>query len=147
MRSATAAPTSPSLLARAGEIVATAGSWVESAALASLCAELGTAVVGHPAAPGSRARVLSPPTEDASASFENEVFALRAFCWCDGTVHGRDRDGIAACPANFEYFEGGRTVLRGEWFKSLGKGTVFTARPFGAELGRIRGACLASLRR
>jgi len=147
MPSTTAAAPSPSLLARAGEIVATAGSWVESAALASLCAELGTAVVGRPVAPGSRARVLSPPTEDASASFENEVFALRAFCWCGGDVHGRDRDGVAACPANFEYFERGRTVLRGEWFKALGMGTVFTARPSVAELGRIRSACLASLRR
>ena len=146
MRIATAPAVSPRLRARAAEIAATAGSWVECAALTALCGELGAAVVGRPVAPGAHQRVLRPPTEDSGTAFANDVFALRAYCRCEGTVHGRDHRGVVACPANFEYFDRGRSVLRGEWFEHLGKGTVFTARPSVAELGRIRAACLASLR-
>ncbi len=133
------------LIAAAQRISAAAGTWAKSEFLETLCAELGEAVIGHPSAPGSGMIVLLPPTGDTGASFENHVFALRAYCWCNGDVHGRDPFGLDACPANFEFFRGGESVIRGEWFARLGTGTVFTDIPDSVELGSIRDACLRSL--
>lgn len=133
------------LIASAQRVSAAAGTWAKSEFLETLCAELGEAVIGHPSAPGSGTTVIFPPTRDAGASFENDVFALRAYCWCNGDVHGRDPFGLEACPANFELFRDGESAIRGEWFACLGKGTVFTGIPSPDEYGGIRDACLRSL--
>ena len=39
------------------------------------------------------------PCYNTGASFENDVFALRAYCWCDGNNEGHGE----CCPPNFEY--------------------------------------------
>jgi hypothetical protein len=47
--------------------------------------------------------------------FENDVFAMRTYCWCGGDRHGHE-DG---CPPNFEHKASGLTVC---WYKHVGRG-------------------------
>ena len=51
------------------------------------------------------------PTE--VGSFDNDVFTLEAYCWCDGTIHLED------CPPNFTHKRTGYSV---SWYKHLGRG-------------------------
>jgi hypothetical protein len=68
--------------------------------------------------------------------FENDVFAMRAYCWCDGERH---REG---CPPNFEHFGSGLEV---NWYKRCGRGTSANQTlPFSKWLS-ILGECLQSL--
>lgn len=53
------------------------------------------------------------PCGNTGAIFENDVFAMRAYCWCDGDAHP---DG---CPANFEHKASG---FEASWYKYLGRG-------------------------
>lgn len=55
--------------------------------------------------------------------FENDWFALRAYCWCDGEAEGHE-DG---CPPNFEFKP---TDLEICWYKHAGRGiTANQAQP------------------
>ena len=44
----------------------------------------------------------------------NEVFELRAYCWCDGEKH------LNGCPPNFAHRPSGTSV---SWYKHSGRGT------------------------
>ena len=97
---------------------------------------------------------------NGGATYANEVFAIRDFCWCEGRFHPEvagyddmdDNTHYAAmsasggtstgCPPNFEHFASGIT---GVWYKHLGRDTVFNryARP--GEALEILRDCLASL--
>lgn len=52
--------------------------------------------------------------------FENDVFTIRAYCWCDGDRHP---DG---CPPNFVHHGSGWTI---NWYKHVGRG-LSSDRPF-----------------
>lgn len=51
-------------------------------------------------------------------SFENEVFALRTYCWCDGSFPGHEDE----CPPNFEHFGSGVKIT---WYKHVSRGLEF----------------------
>lgn len=69
--------------------------------------------------------------------FENDVFALRAFCWCDGEVHpGAD------CPPNFEHKP---TGLRATWYKHARRSPRVNGVVGLETWRRIEADCLASL--
>jgi hypothetical protein len=60
------------------------------------------------------------PTGNTGASFENEVFALRSHCWCDGGAKGHEE----GCPPNFEHKSSG---FDASWYKYLGRGSSVSA--------------------
>lgn len=59
--------------------------------------------------------------------YSNEVFALRAYCWCDGERH---TDG---CPPNFEHYPSG---LKINFYKHIGRG-MSSNRPFDPEQWKL----------
>lgn len=52
---------------------------------------------------------------DGAEPFENDVFAMRTYCWCDEEMPGHE-DG---CPPNFEYKPTGVQI---SWYKHAGRG-------------------------
>jgi hypothetical protein len=54
------------------------------------------------------------PCDNTGAFFENEVFRMSSYCWCEGEAH---KDG---CPPNFLHKKSGFSV---SWYKYLGRGT------------------------
>ena len=44
-------------------------------------------------------KIGSNPCTNSGAVFENNLFSLRAYCWCEGSIP-EHKDG---CPVNFEY--------------------------------------------
>jgi hypothetical protein len=72
----------------------------------------------------------------ADHDFENEVFALRGYCWCDGD----NPDHADGCPPNFEC---GAFQLR--WYKHLGRGMSANGVPTQEQWRDIMRRCIASL--
>ena len=70
------------------------------------------------------------------ANFENEVFAMRAYCWCDGEVAGHEE----GCPVNFE-----TDGLRVSWYKHVRRGTSCDRQITAKEWQVIFVRCAASL--
>jgi hypothetical protein len=56
------------------------------------------------------------PTVNTGALFANEVFALRAYCWCDGEAKGHEN----GCPPNFEFKC--EPPFTARWYKHVGRG-------------------------
>jgi hypothetical protein len=58
------------------------------------------------------------PCANTGTEFENDVFSIRAYCWCDGERHPE------GCPPNFEYREGPSksVIFSACWYKYLGRG-------------------------
>lgn len=92
------------------------------------------------------------PTDNTGAVFENGVFAIRGFCWCDGESDGHQE----GCPPNFEFaglpaipdqkHEARALVpFEADWYKYLGRGSSQSRKVSGAEWTRIEAACLASV--
>jgi hypothetical protein len=54
---------------------------------------------------------------DDCCTFENEVFAMRTYCWCEGDK----LDHADGCPPNFEYKKGDFSA---EWYKHIGRGLI-----------------------
>lgn len=54
---------------------------------------------------------------DGAEPFENDTFALRAYCWCDGDDAGHEE----GCPPNFEHKASGVHV---RWYKHAGRGST-----------------------
>src|ERR1039458_7811780 len=75
------------------------------------------------------------PTVNTCVQFENDVFALRAYCWCHG--EGDHRDG---CPPNFECGD-----FTAAWYKHVGRGNSQCRDISTAEWSVILQKCLASL--
>lgn len=78
------------------------------------------------------------PTGNEGSEFENKVFEMRSFCWCDGQRHP---DG---CPPNFKYKN--NKPFEVEWYKYLGRG-METNRDLSAdEINVMLNDCLKSLK-
>lgn len=95
---------------------------------------------------------------NAAEAYVNEVFALRDFCWCEGSVHPEvvDWDSpdseylemppsggtSSGCPPNFEHFASG---IRGEWYKHLGRDVRFSRSARTDEALAVLMDCLRSM--
>lgn len=80
----------------------------------------------------------SHTTNSGAEEFSNGVFALRSFCWCDGSLAGHEEE----CPPNFEYFPD-RLGIR--WYKYMGRDNESTHLITEARWKRIYEDCLSSL--
>lgn len=72
--------------------------------------------------------------------YECSVFAMRSYCWCDGTLPGH----AGGCPPNFEHFGSGLLVT---WYKHSRRGDSMNRDVSGAEWEAIRAECMAAVRR
>jgi len=54
-------------------------------------------------------------SNEGDHEFDNKVFTMRTYCWCDGAIEGHED----ACPPNFIYKPSGFTVT---WYKHAGRG-------------------------
>lgn len=70
--------------------------------------------------------------------YEDDVFVMRTFCWCDGDAAGHEE----LCPPNFEFKS---TDLKVSWYKHAGRGDSMNRRVEPQEWAEIEAACLASL--
>jgi hypothetical protein len=93
------------------------------------------------------------PVDNSGASFENAVFSLRAFCWCDGES---PEHAEAGCPPNFAFVGGSFTPPRAsaarvfaplivDWYKYLGRGSTQDRSVSAREWSQIEAICLASV--
>ena len=74
------------------------------------------------------------PTSNSGVIFECDVFKMRAYCWCDGTVHTNE------CPPNFEW----RDFVAG-WYKHVGRSNSQN-RPMDAnEIVQMLAECAAAI--
>ena len=73
-----------------------------------------------------------------SPPFENNVFAMRTYCWCDGESSGHE-DG---CPPNFEYKPRGLRVF---WYKHVGRGASVTEQLTPDDWRALIAHCIDSL--
>ena len=94
-------------------------------------ATLGAAVTSESSSGGD-------PTDNSGASFENEVFVLNAYCWCDG----ENLEHEEGCPPNFEYKPSGFVA---SWYKYLGRGSSVSEAIDQDAFTSLLAACLASL--
>lgn len=78
------------------------------------------------------------PGRAGGSPFENEVFIMRAYCWCDGDEDGHE-DG---CPPNFVHK---RTGFECAWYKHCGRGNTQNAELGGMAWRAILIDCLVSL--
>lgn len=88
---------------------------------------------------GEMARPLchdASPCRNSGEEYENETFALRAYCWCDGGLHPH------GCPPNFEYKPLGFTV---RWYKCLGRGVEQNMELTSVQWLKVVQDCLKSI--
>jgi hypothetical protein len=71
-------------------------------------------------------------------SWDSEVFAMRAYCWCDGDQPGHE-DG---CPPNFEHHRSGVTAA---WYKHVGRGASVNVNIGRHDWRAIAAACIADI--
>lgn len=72
-------------------------------------------------------------TNSGDPEYVCDVFAMRAYCWCDGAPGHEE-----GCPPNFEH-RGSGLVVR--WYKWLGRGTSVNRVPSRKEWRRILAEC------
>ena len=70
--------------------------------------------------------------------FENDLFAMRSYCWCDGERPGHE-DG---CPPNFEHKPTGLII---NWYKHSRRGRSQNQVVSGAEWSAIVAECLRAV--
>lgn len=80
--------------------------------------------------------------DNCAEIYSNEIFAIRDFCWCDGSIHPQNEHGVPNCPPNFEHFASG---LKATWYKNLGRDMRFNAEPEVGEVLAIMLDCAMSL--
>ena len=92
------------------------------------------------------------PTTNSGAHFENALFSLAAYCWCDG----ESPEHLEGCPPNFA-FVGGSFAVAGratplelapfivDWYKYLGRGSTQDRAITRREWAQIEALCLASV--
>jgi hypothetical protein len=54
-------------------------------------------------------------TDDNEEEFDNDVFSMRTYCWCDGARIGHEE----SCPPNFMHK---RTGIEMSWYQHSGRG-------------------------
>jgi hypothetical protein len=54
-------------------------------------------------------------SNEGDQEYDNEIFTMRTYCWCDGTRKGHED----SCPPNFTYKPGGINVT---WYKHSARG-------------------------
>lgn len=54
-------------------------------------------------------------SNEGDHEFDNKVFAMRTYCWCDGTLKGHED----SCPPNFVHKPTGINIT---WYKHAGRG-------------------------
>lgn len=129
--------------------------WVQDDELDAVLTLLGGAVAGLPDAQTGEPIGQWGVGGNCAASFANEVFALRDFCWCEGSAHPEtdwDDDENArmppsggtsdTCPFNFEHFSSG---IKGTWYKHLGRDNEFSREATPGEALAILRECLESM--
>lgn len=84
----------------------------------------------------SEGRYENNPTSNTGAEFSNDVFQLRAYCWCDGEAEGHE-DG---CPPNFVCGD-----LAITWYKHSHRGASMSRPVPFAEWLTIFAKCVNSL--
>lgn len=81
---------------------------------------------------------MESPASNTGTEFENEVFSIHAYCWCDGNKAGHEDD----CPPCFDYKMGG---FWADWYKHVNRD--FECAEISPEgLREIMVKCLESLR-
>lgn len=131
--------------------------WIPAPDLDSLLAPLSVAVIGMPDATGHTPITLPGVGSNCAASFQNEVFAIRDYCWCEGSYHretvpeddprwesaietsGGESTG---CPPNFEHFASGLKVV---WYKHMGRSQSANQHLVAEQRQSILAECLASI--
>lgn len=71
--------------------------------------------------------------------FENDTFAMRAYCWCDGGIGYEDHED--GCPPNFHFKP---TDFKCAWYKHAGRGATQNRKVTPPELYRVLIDCLGS---
>ncbi len=54
-------------------------------------------------------------SNDGEEEFDNDIFTMRSYCWCDGGLIGHDPN----CPPNFVHKKTGIEI---SWYKHSGRG-------------------------
>jgi hypothetical protein len=68
--------------------------------------------------------------------FENNIFAMRSYCWCDGGLHPK------GCPPNFEHYPSGLAV---SWYKHAHRGVTINRHITSPQWLNVVQECLKSL--
>jgi len=76
------------------------------------------------------------PADNCAAEYENDVFQMRSYCWCDNTREGHEN----GCPPNFKYGD-----FEARWYKYLGRGSSQNKTLTRDEWRSIYYRCIASL--
>lgn len=131
-------------------------SWVECPELEPVVQCLGKAVAGQPDVDTGRPIGDWGVGSNTGSVFQNQTFAIRDYCWCDGLLHAeisnwQDDETLtemppsggtsSGCPMNFEHFS---TGLQGIWYKHLGRDPLFSRHVSAADADAILRDCLAS---
>jgi len=83
-----------------------------------------------------RGLARSDPSSNTGATYQTNVFVIRAHCWCDG-----DREGhYDECPPNFEWRD-----FRARWYKYLGRGSTQSREMSQIEALKMAQECIDSL--
>lgn len=71
--------------------------------------------------------------------YENDVFAMRTYCWCDSDKPGHEEE----CPPNFEHFKSGLKVT---WYKYNGRAMEANMKMSFLDFALIVSECVESLK-
>jgi len=112
-----------------GQALFSNGTWQEHDMPAHVEEAISFIASFHEEASGRGMRGEGAMSYNVGGAYAGPVFALRAYCWCDGDRHP---DG---CPPNFEFFPRGFSA---SWYKHLPRGAtvnrVLSARETAAML-------------
>jgi hypothetical protein len=81
----------------------------------------------------------NPTNNSGSGTYENDVFVMRSFCWCDGDRPGHEE----SCPPNFELK--GNNPLIISWYKHSSRGCTINLIPTRKAWWVILRACMDSI--
>lgn len=130
--------------------------WIPDSELDAVLLLLSTAVAGQPDA-DTGTPIECGVGSNAAAVFQNQTFAMRDFCWCEGGVHPEIVDWendwrysqmppsggtSSGCPVNFEHFASG---IKGIWYKHLGRDNQYSRVSRPGEALAILTDCLTSI--
>jgi hypothetical protein len=87
----------------------------------------------HAEASGRAMRGEGAMDSNVGGAYRGPVFALRAYCWCEGDRHP---DG---CPPNFEFYPRG---FKASWYKHLGRGANVNRVPSVRETAAMLVTCI-----